>query len=103
MGILQPEKEQTYLLPSSGAVVSHCGSTLLSPGGTLKNPDAQHVLRLTESQSLGVGLVSVFLKTGSSPIHTKLRSTIDYTSLSGLREEETDYELSTLQVPSNHQ
>jgi len=28
---------------------------------------------------------------------------IDYTGLSGLAEKKTDYELSTLQVPSNYQ
>lgn len=43
------------------------------------------------------GQASVFFKTGPGPIHIKLRSTIDYTDLSGLIEEKT------LQVPSNHQ
>ena len=45
----------------------------------------------------------VFQKVSPSLIHTKLRSTIGYTSLSGLTEEKTDYELSILQVRSHHQ
>lgn len=39
----------------------------------------------------------VWGQAGPGPIHIKLRSSIDYTDLSGLIEEKT------LQVPSNHQ
>lgn len=89
--ILQPEKEQ--IPPPSSPVLAHLDSTLVSPGELEKNPDTQDVPGLIKSESLGAkDQVLVFSKTGPSTIHTKVRPTIDYTSLSGLTEEKTDYE-----------
>ena len=99
--MLQPEQERTLFLhlvqwfPPLAPHQYHLGN--------LKNSWYPSCTQTNQVRALGVGPRSVFLKIGTRPIHTKLRSTIDYSDLNGLTEEKTDYELSTSQVPSNHQ
>lgn len=99
--MLQPKKEQRP--PPSSPVVSQRGSTLASPGEREKILTPRMNSDQSSQKLWGWNQVSVFLKRGPSPIHSKLRPTIDYTGLSHMTEEKTDYELSTLEVPSNHQ
>lgn len=87
--MLQPEKEHLHPLH-----LVQSFSTLLSPEELLKISMYSIHPEKSSHDLWGWDQVSGFLKISPSPIHSKLRSTVDYTALSGLTKENMDYELS---------